>query len=62
VDQGFFPEGFAAEAEGEVQPGGGIAGDGAVEDLAEGEEGGLDGAGYDAGLWKLLELIALGVD
>jgi hypothetical protein len=36
VDQGFFPEGFAAELEGEVQPGGGVAGDAAVEDVAEG--------------------------
>ena len=50
VDQGFFPEGFAAQAEGEVEPGGGVGGDAAVQDLAEGEEGGFDGAGYDAGL------------
>jgi hypothetical protein len=34
VDQGFFPQGFAAQAEGEVEPGGWVAGDGAVEDLA----------------------------
>jgi len=50
VDQGFFPEGFAAQAEGEVEPGGGVAGDGAVQDLAEGEERGFGGAGYEAGL------------
>ena len=50
VDQGFFPEGFAAEAVGEVEPGGGVGGDGAVEDLAEGEEGGFDGAGDERGL------------
>jgi hypothetical protein len=50
VDQGFFPEGFAAQAEGEVEPGGGVAGDAAVEDLAEGEEGGFDWAGYETGL------------
>jgi hypothetical protein len=50
VDQGFFPEGFAAQAEGEVEPGGGVGGDAAVQDLAEGEEGGFDWAGYDAGL------------
>jgi hypothetical protein len=34
VDQCFFPEGFAAQAEGEVEPGSGVTGDGAVEDLA----------------------------
>lgn len=50
VDQGFFPEGFAAEAVGEVEPGGGVGGDGAVEDLAEGEEGGFYGAGDEGGL------------
>ena len=50
VDEGFFPEGFAAEAVGEVEPGGGVGGDGAVEDLAEGEEGGFDGAGDERGL------------
>ena len=61
VDQGFFPEGFAAQAEGEVEPGGGVAGDGAMEDLAEGEEGGFDGAGYDAGLVAVLKLVVFGV-
>lgn len=50
VDEGFFPEGFAAEAVGEVEPGGGVGGDGAVEDLAEGEERGFDGAGDERGL------------
>ena len=61
VNQGFFPEGFAAQAEGEVEPGGGVAGDGAMEDLAEGEEGGFDGAGYDAGLVAVLKLVVFGV-
>ena len=45
VDEGFFPESFAAEAVGEVEPGRWVGGDGAVEDLAEGEERGFDGAG-----------------
>lgn len=50
VDQGFFPESLAAEAEGKVKPWRCVAGDRAVEDLAEGEEGGFDGAGDDGGL------------
>lgn len=50
VDQGFFPQGFAAKAVGEVEPGVRVAGDRAVEDLAEGEQGGFDGAGDDGGL------------
>lgn len=47
VDQGFFPEVFAVQAVGEVEPGRWVGGDGAVEDLAHGEEGGFDGAGDD---------------
>jgi hypothetical protein len=50
VDEGFFPESLAAEAVGEVEPGTGVCGDGAVEDLAEGEERGFDGAGDERGL------------
>lgn len=50
VDEGFFPEGFAAQAVGEVEPGAWVGGDGAMEDLAEGEERGFDGAGDERGL------------
>lgn len=47
VDQGFFPEGLAAQAKGEVEPRSGVRGDAAVEDLAEGEKRRFDWAGDD---------------
>jgi hypothetical protein len=50
MNEGFFPEGFAAQARGEVHPLDGVAGHGAVEDLAVGKEGGFDRAGDDHGL------------
>jgi len=50
MDESFFPEGLAAEAIGEVEPGTRVGGDRAVQDLAEGEKRGFDGSGNDLGL------------
>lgn len=60
VDQRLFPEGLAAQAEGEVEPRSGVRGDAAVEDLAEGEKRRFDWASDDRWLrWHVSFLFVI---